>query len=67
MEKTQNVTRKSFIPIYTSDIQWQRPQAIEQVDIDFETLHDNLSKKMKLNAIMEAKSIELAASFRTNS
>ena len=67
METTQNPIRKSFIPSYTSDAQWKRPQAVEQVEIDFETLHESLNKKLKLNAIMEAKSIELAASFRTNS
>ncbi len=67
METTQTPIRKSFIPSYTSNMQWKRPQPVEQVEIDFETLHESLNKKMKLNAIMEAKSIELAASFRTNS
>lgn len=67
MEKTQKPIRKSFIPSYTSNVQRKRPQPVKQVEIDFETLHESLNKKMKLNAIMEAKSIELAASFRTNS
>ena len=67
METTQTPIRKSFIPSYTSNRQWKRPQPVEQVEIDFETLRESLNKKMKLNAIMEAKSIELAASFRTNS
>lgn len=65
MEATQNVKR--YIPAYDSATAWKRPQAEERVNIDFDALHETLSKKMKRNAIMETKSIELAASFRTNS
>lgn len=67
MEATQNVERKGYVPTYDSAMEWKRPQATERVDIDFDELHDTLSEKMKLNAIMETRSIELAASFRTNS
>lgn len=67
MEATQNIKRKGFIPTYDLTMAWKRPQAEERVNIDFDELHETLSKKMKLNAIMETKSIELAASFRTNS
>lgn len=67
MDATQSVKRKGYIPTYASTMAWKRPQAEERVNIDFDALHETLSEKMKLNAIMETKSIELAANFRTNS
>ena len=67
MKATQNVKRKVYIPAYDSAMAWKRPQAEERVNIDFDALHETLCEKMQLNAIMETKSIELAASFRTNS
>ena len=62
-KKEQN----TFIPPYESALQWKKPDTANCWGIDFDSLHENLSKKMKYNAIMEAQSIELAASFRTNS
>lgn len=67
MDATQSVKRKGYIPTYDSTMAWKRPQAEERVNIDFDALHETLSEKMKLNVIMETKSIELAANFRTNS
>lgn len=67
MSEIQTLEKKSFIPAYDSAAAWERPRATEHVEIDFEALHKSLNKKMKLNAIMEAQSIERAASFRTNS
>lgn len=67
MEVAQNVERKGYVPTYDLAMTWKRPQATERVDIDFDTLHETLGEKMRLNAIMETQSIELAASFRTNS
>ena len=45
IEATQNVKRKGYIPAYDSAMAWKRPQAEERVNIDFDALHETLSKK----------------------
>lgn len=67
MEAVETAERESCIPSYDSVVTWKYPKATGQISIDFDILHEALSKKMKLNAIRETWSIEVAAKFRTNS
>lgn len=66
-ETIQKKDEQCYISRYVNGAEWKRPDAAERIEIDFDTLHDSLMDKMHINAIMESKSIELAASFRTNS
>lgn len=67
MEKLVSVERKSFIPFFSSSVDWKRLTPNKVVEINFDNLEVNLNNDMRLNASNEAKSIELAANFRTNS
>lgn len=67
MKNVAGAERKKIIPSFTSTGNWQRATPNKVVKINFDSLEENLNNKMRLNASSEAKSIELAASFRTNS
>ncbi len=67
MTVAKEAARRNYIPSYEEALNWKKPASGEHWGLNIDALHDNLSKKMKHNAIMEAQSLELAAKFRTNS
>lgn len=57
MQKVELEEKKSYIPLYNSTNNWKRPSKDTHWNINFSSVNEEISQKMKLNSIMESEAL----------